>query len=214
MARGPGRFQGQAGSDERGANWRGGAGRGPIVAMNTPATRPAAPPRDPARLFLALWPDAPARRALHAWQQALRWPPDARLTAPPHLHLTLHFIGNVPRARLPELASSLVQPFTPFDWVLDDFAVWHHGIAVLQPSGEVPAALVELHAGLADALHSLALPVETRPFRPHVTLARHGSGAALPDGAIAPPPVHWRVHEGYVLAESAGGYHVLQRFAA
>jgi RNA 2',3'-cyclic 3'-phosphodiesterase len=179
--------------------------------MNAPASCPAAPPRDPARLFLALWPDAPTRRAMHAWQQALRWPSNARLTAPAHLHLTLHFIGNVPRSRLPELATGLVQPFTPFEWVLDEFAVWHQGIAVLQPSGETPIALMALHAGLADALSALALPVETRPFRPHVTLARHGGGAAL-KVAAAPPPVHWRANDGYVLAESAGGYRVLQRF--
>ncbi|HEX5687329.1 MAG TPA: RNA 2',3'-cyclic phosphodiesterase [Ideonella sp.] len=179
--------------------------------MNPP---PSTPPRDPARLFLAMWPDPPTQRAMHAWQQVLRWPSNVRPTAPAHLHLTLHFIGNVPRARLPALASGLVQPFAPFDWVLDEFTVWHHGIAVLQPSGETPAELIALHAGLADALRTLALPVETRPFRPHVTLARHGSGAALPEGTTPPPPVHWRVDNGYVLAESAGGYRVLQRFAA
>lgn len=179
-----------------------------------PTASPSAAPRDPARLFLALWPDAPTRRAMQAWQQALHWPSNARLTAPPHLHLTLHFIGNVPRARLPELATGLVQPFTPVELVLDQFAVWHHGIAVLQPSGETPAALIDLHGALAEALRALALPIEDRPFRPHVTLARHGSGAALPEGATPPPPVRWRADDGYVLAESAGGYQVLQRFAA
>jgi 2'-5' RNA ligase len=175
---------------------------------------PQASLRDPARLFLALWPDEPTRRGLQAWQQALHWPSTARLTAPSDLHLTLHFIGNVPRARLPELATGLAQPFMPFDWVLDEFAVWHHGISVLQPSGEPPAALLRLHASLAQALRLLALPVDARPFRPHVTLARHGSGARLPEGVALPPAVHWHADAGYVLAESAGGYRVLQRFTA
>lgn len=180
-----------------------------------PATRP--PGRDPARLFLALWPDAAALRAIQAWQQAVAWPSGARLTAAANLHVTLHFIGNVPRARLPELTDGLgppqVQPFAPFDWALDEFDVWHHGIAVLQPSRPAPAALLALHASLAQALQTLQLPVETRPFRPHLTLARHGTGAALRTGA-SPAPVHWRADAGYVLAESAGGYHVLQRFGA
>ena len=176
-----------------------------------PDERP--PRRDPARLFLALWPDATALRAIQAWQQAVAWPSGARLTATPDLHLTLHFIGNVPRSRLPELTASLVQPFAPFDWVLDEFAVWQHGIAVLQPGQAAPAELLELHAGLARALDSLQLPVETRPFRPHVTLARHGTGAALRDG-VEPAAARWRADAGYVLAESAGGYHVLQRFGA
>lgn len=174
-----------------------------------PAERPSG--RDPARLFLALWPDAAALRAIQAWQQAVDWPSAARPTAASDLHLTLHFIGNVPRARLPELAAGLVQPLAPFDWVLDEFAVWHHGISVLQPSGPAPSELLALHAGLAQALHALQLPVDDRPFRPHVTLARHGTGAVL-CGGVGPAPVRWRVDAGYVLAESAGGYRVLQRF--
>lgn len=173
----------------------------------------AAPERDPARLFLALWPGAAARQAIQAWQQAVRWPPNARLTAPHHLHMTLHFIGNVPRARLPELVDGLAQAFTPFDWLLDEFAVWHRGIAVLQAGSPAPVELTALHAGLAEALQALRLPVETRPFRPHVTLARHGGGAALQPGEVV-APVHWRADAGYVLAESAAGYQVLQRFGA
>ncbi len=175
--------------------------------------RPPAALRDPARLFLALWPDAPTRRALQTWSEALHWPANARRTTPNHLHLTLHFIGNVPRARLPELADGLAQAFMPFELVLDEFTVWHHGIAVLQPTGDTPAALAGLHSALAEALRALALPVEARPFRPHVTLARHASGAKLREGE-APVLVCWRADNGYVLAESAGGYRVLQHFPA
>lgn len=169
-----------------------------------------APAPDPARLFLALWPDAAARRALQAWQGAIAWPADARPTAAAQLHLTLHFIGAVPRSRLPALLAGLDRPFTPFTLQLADFALWRGGIAVLQPA-EAPAALATLHADLADALRALALPVDERPFRPHVTLSRH-AGGAVP--APPPAPVVWRADAGYVLAESAGGYRVLQSFGA
>lgn len=164
---------------------------------------------DPARLFLALWPDEPLRAALRAWQQAIRWPPAARPTAPANLHLTLHFIGAVPRARLPELAGGLARPCPAFELVLDRFAVWPHGVAVLEPA-TVPEAMTALMATLADALRALALPVDTRPYRPHATLARHAAHARL--AGSAPPPLRWPVNTGYVLAESAGGYRVLQRF--
>jgi 2'-5' RNA ligase len=168
-------------------------------------------PADPARLFIALWPDEVVHAQLLAWQRSVSWPRGARPAAAAGLHMTLHFVGTVPRSRLPELAVALaVPPVPPFELLLDEFAVWHHGIAVLQPSAKAPDELLLLHARLGDALRSLALPVETRPFRPHVTLARHGEGATL--AGAAPAPVRWAGGDGHVLAESAGGYHVLQRF--
>jgi len=125
--------------------------------------------------------------------------------------MTLHFIGAVPRSRLPELARGLaVPPVAPFELVLDEFSVWHHGIAVLQPSAPAPGPLANLHGHLADALRSLELPAESRPFRPHVTFARHGQGGTLSDAS--PVPVRWACDGSYVLAESAGGYHVLMKF--
>jgi site-specific recombinase XerD len=54
-----------------------------------------------------------------------------------------------------------------------------------------------------------AFPIESRPYRPHVTLARRGQGAApkRPIGQIT-----WRA-SGYALVESAGGkYSVLQEW--
>jgi 2'-5' RNA ligase len=176
-----------------------------------PATQHPSSARDPARLFIALWPDEAVRAGLVAWQRAVSWPRAARPAAPTGLHLTLHFIGAVPRARLTELAAGLaVPPVSPFELVLDEFAVWHHGIAVLQPSRKAPDALAILHAELAEALRALELPVETRPLRPHVTFARHGQGATL--ATAPPPPVRWTSDGAYVLAESAGGYHVLMSF--
>ncbi|MEK8030906.1 RNA 2',3'-cyclic phosphodiesterase [Ideonella sp. DXS29W] len=172
-----------------------------------------APTRDPARLFLALWPAEAQRQSLHDWQQAVRWTPAARLTPAEHLHLTLHFIGPVPRIRLDELASGLALAWDPIDLVLDRFSVWPRGIAVLEPGGRTPPALQALHDALAQRLFGLDLPVETRPFRPHVTLARRADGAKLVSDA-GPQALRWRANAGHVLVESAGGYRVLQHFAA
>jgi 2'-5' RNA ligase len=77
----------------------------------------------------------------------------------------------------------------------------------------VPEALQTLHEALADALRRAGLPVESRPLRPHVTLARHAAHAEFP---AEPLDVVWRV-EGYALVESrlaTGEYRVVERYAA
>jgi RNA 2',3'-cyclic 3'-phosphodiesterase len=164
------------------------------------------------RLFLALWADDATRATLAAWQHTWQWPPGAKLVAPERLHLTLHFIGNVPAARRAELSTLLRVPFEPVDLAFGAGSVWPGGIAVLQPSA-TPRALADLHARLAQALRSAALPAEERPYRPHVTLARK-AGAAIPPEAGA--SLRWRADSGYVLVQSlanGGGYDVLERFS-
>lgn len=59
------------------------------------------------RLFLALWPTAETRAGLEAHGDAWSWPAQARRTRPERLHVTLHFLGVVPLARLPELRTGL-----------------------------------------------------------------------------------------------------------
>lgn len=163
----------------------------------------------PARLFLALWPDAAARRRCVAWQRRWRWPPGASVVAPERLHLTLHFIGDVDPARLPELGAGLALPFAPFDIAFGLPRLWRGGLALAVPQA-VPEPLLALHAALGDALRRLELPVEARPFRPHLTLARRADGAEPPAEALA---CGWRV-ERYALVRSANGYRTVAEFGA
>ena len=163
------------------------------------------------RLFLALWPARDFLPELVAHADAWWWPEQARRTRPERLHVTLHFIGGVPAARLPALREGLALPWTGTDaLVLDQASVWHGGIAVLEAS-QVPPALAQLHEALAGRLRALDLPVESRPYRPHVTLARKAFGARPP----APTPLHWRAAPGYALVRTVGGgrgYETLQAF--
>lgn len=154
-----------------------------------------------ARLFLALWPDEPALDAIAAWQAAFGWPERARPHAREAWHLTLHFLGDVPRARLPEMVLALRGPVEPFEVELDAATVWHGGIAVLE-STRIPPALAALHARLGTVLHALSLRVDERPYRPHVTLARHAQGACVPTAPGVLP--RWRA-SSWALVESAGG---------
>jgi 2'-5' RNA ligase len=74
----------------------------------------------------------------------------------------------------------------------------------------VPPGLAALHATLAHTLGALGLRIDERPFRPHVTLARHAQGTPLPAEG---PRWTWPVN-GYALVHSVRGpplrYDVLQ----
>jgi len=165
-----------------------------------------------ARLFVALWPDRAVRRSLADYRNVWSWQGRPAQVRDNKLHITLHFLGDVARARLPELRTALAVPCTTFDLVLGRPVLLRRGIAVIEPLS-VPDELLALHAVLKEALCGFGLPVESRPFRPHVTLARHALQAGFPAQALK---VLWRV-EGYALLESrmeTGEYRVLERYPA
>src|SRR3954469_10110884 len=132
------------------------------------------------RLFLGIWPPPGVHSQILQCAYAWQWPASARRTAPERMHVTLHFLGNVPVERVPALQQGLSCEWAGCKLELDRAEVWPGGIAVLEAS-RVPAALADLHAQLAEALRQLELTVETRRYRPHVTLARKGLGASPPE---------------------------------
>ena len=165
-----------------------------------------------ARLFLALWPAPQVRQALAACRDAIAWPAGASPTADAKLHLTLHFIGSVPAAQVDAIAAALQVPVQGFELRLDRVERWPGGTMVLRPAA-VPQPLLQCHADLAEALWRVDLPVESRAYRPHVTLARRVA-AAMPLAPTAPAtPIHWPV-AGYALLRSQpdGRYSVLARY--
>ena len=171
----------------------------------TASRLPAAVPV--ARLFLALWPGPVALRVLAAWQARWAWPGGAAIVPAERLHMTLHFIGPVPVARLPEVKAGLAVPLRRFDIGFGRAELWPRGLAVLCPDA-LPEGLATLHAELQAALQRLALPVPARALRPHVTLARKATGAEPP---TEPLRLTWRA-TGYALVQSDGGYRTLQRY--
>ena len=158
------------------------------------------------RLFLALWPDPALRHLLAGRRDAWTWPKGAAPVHADKLHVTLHFLGSLPSERLPELLDGVAVPFEPFRLDLTHAALWHNGIAVLEPS-LTPPGLAALHGRLSDALLALGLQPEARRYRPHVTMARRATGATVPaDG----PPVLWDVRS-YALVESKNGVYTVLR---
>jgi 2'-5' RNA ligase len=166
-----------------------------------------------ARLFLALVPGEDVQAALAAHGDAWQWNAGAARYAPPDWHVTLHFMGPVARHCLDELRAGLAVPITPFELRLGLPELWPHGLAVLCPE-TVPAGLQQLHARLGQALQHLGLKTDPRPYRPHLTLARHAAQAQMP---LQRAVIDWHV-ESYALMEATGTagsrYRVLQPYGA
>ena len=185
--------------------------RGQHLSMDVDAQGAMAPGAVSTRLFVALWPGEPVRQTLAQHQQQWRWPRGSSPVRREKLHMTLHFLGQVPRERLPELAGELVVSVEPFELQLDRDELWHGGIAVLSPAA-IPEALKVLHAALHDVLRRLQLNPAREGLRPHVTLARRAAHAQRPAPGAA---IVWPV-QGYVLVESepapSSGYRVLRAY--
>ncbi len=167
--------------------------------------------RDPARLFLAVWPEAGVRGRLADYRDAWRWPAGARPVADEALHVTLHFIGAFARARVADLIASMVTAPVPRMRLRAGAAeVWKGGIAVLRVDGG--AALAALHARLGALLADAGVTLDERPYSPHVTLARK---AARAEPLAMQRELAW-VANGFALVESIPGgtarYEVLERF--
>jgi 2'-5' RNA ligase len=165
----------------------------------------------PARLFVGLWPADDVRQAIEEHAAAWQWPARAVRTRSERLHLTLHFLGQRPAGELPLLRRVLDVGWEGCELELDRCTVWPGGIAVLESSA-VPPALARLHADLASRLAAAGVPLDARPYRPHVTLARKAAGARPPPQCAS---LRWRAAPAYALVQSlpgGGGYRTLQCF--
>jgi RNA 2',3'-cyclic 3'-phosphodiesterase len=104
--------------------------------------------------------------------------PVIRWVDPAGIHLTLAFLGYLTDERLveamqaAETAAHQVSPFVcrlshlgAFDSLLHPRVIW---MGINEPSG----SLQQLHRALNWELEQRKFPVETRPFSPHLTLAR------------------------------------------
>jgi 2'-5' RNA ligase len=180
----------------------------------------------PARVFLALWPTDEVRKRLAEEGNRLHGLLSGRVSRPDTLHLTLVFIGDLKRTRLPELCEQLrAVSSSNFQLELDLADCWRHNrIAYLMPS-KPPSVLFELVTVLENTLDTLAIPFDRRPYKPHVTLLRKadcqkGNPAS---GRVSTSP-EWRdlaamtwAAKDFVLVESVPAingahYQILEQF--
>jgi 2'-5' RNA ligase len=129
------------------------------------------------RVFVALEIPSAARENLAALLQALRAvSPQTRWVRSENLHVTLKFIGEVAEAKLAAICSALAgvrfeQPVTLDFRGLGFFPNEKHP-RVLWAGIEASPNLSVLAADIDRATEKLGIPVERRPFSPHLTVAR------------------------------------------
>jgi len=160
------------------------------------------------RLFIALWPAAAERRRLQALAAGHRSP--WRPKPAPDLHLTLAFLGELPRARLPGLAAILArQGAQAPPIVLDRLEAWGGGRLACAVGPGTPS-LRAWQGRLRASLAAAGLVTGRRAFVPHVTLATRAapaSGGGQPRQAMAKPirPAVRLACASLVLVESRPG---------
>jgi 2'-5' RNA ligase len=166
------------------------------------------------RLFFALWPDEAVREGLRRIARQPVRHAGGKPVTPANFHVTLKFLGNTDeksRECLCAAADGLC--FTPFELCLDTLGQWPKPRILWLGARRVPPALATLASDLDQAAVSCGFGPETRPYRPHVTLARKAAQAGR-SGPVK--PFVWRV-DSFVLAASdtlpqGARYRVLRAF--
>jgi 2'-5' RNA ligase len=165
------------------------------------------------RLFFALWPDDETRQALARLSQTIGTT-DFKRMQPHNLHVTLVFLGSVDKnieLSLKQSAASITAQ--SFELIFDCLSYWSKPkILCLTCRQPVPDAAMMLVNALATVALNCALQVDTRPYTPHITLARHARH--LPNVKIE--PIVWRAGS-FCLVESCSepngvNYKVLQQW--
>jgi 2'-5' RNA ligase len=128
------------------------------------------------RLFTAI--DLPEDIVTNLSKLLVRLKPTARInwTSPQNLHITTKFIGEWPDERMPELTTTLhivpSRPAIPIAIEKLGFFPNPHSPRVFWTGVNAGDALVQLARDTEDALATLGIAKEQRPYLPHLTLAR------------------------------------------
>jgi 2'-5' RNA ligase len=132
------------------------------------------------RSFIAVPLDASVRCFAEERIRALRERPGGegvRWARPENLHVTLHFLGNIERAIVPELVAAVGEEtagLAPFTAQVGGVRTFPPGkrprVVVLDVGPE--AALAELASAVERGVQRVGFEAEERPFRPHLTLGR------------------------------------------
>ncbi len=137
------------------------------------------------RLFVALRPPAEARSALLALMGGVA---DARWQSDAQLHATLAFLGTLDRHQAEAVAAALARleaaplrlGFGPFD----TFLTPRGQVSTLWIGLTPQAAVAALASRVSHLLLAAGIPLPTRKFVPHVTLARFPARGAAPASLV------------------------------
>src|SRR5262249_47310244 len=136
------------------------------------------------RLFIALDIEDSIRERIEKFVDGVRgFAPDARWVRPESLHVTLKFIGEKPEEAVSDIARVLSQiEGEAFDLKFGGYGFFPTAKAarVFWVGLESGPGLAELARRVDEQTHTLGIPLEEHPFRPHLTLARGGGRSGAP----------------------------------
>jgi RNA 2',3'-cyclic 3'-phosphodiesterase len=128
------------------------------------------------RLFtgISVAPDVLAN--LSKLLNTLRSTADVKWSPAENLHLTMKFIGEWPEERLNEMIEALRRASAgpPIEISINGLG-WFpnpHSPRVLVAAVHAPESLRKLAHFIDETTHGLGVPMETRPYSPHLTLAK------------------------------------------
>jgi 2'-5' RNA ligase len=125
-----------------------------------------------------------------------------RPVSPENLHLTLAFIGEIARSRLPALIDVAAKlQGEAMTLVLDRLGGFRRAGVAWIGSSRPPHELGVFAAALARALAAAGIECDERPFHPHMTIARR---CRVPPDEQAIGPYAWPIDE-FILLQSETG---------
>ena len=152
---------------------------------------------DSSRLFFALWPDDQTRLELGRLSQAIE-AKGLRPVQSHNVHVTLVFLGHVDAASELLIKHSVTGiSAKPFVLTFDQLNYWSKPKVLCLTCSQLIEDVETLVAALAMEVASCGLQTESRPYKPHITLARNAR--FLPD--LYFKPIVWRVGS-FCLVES------------
>ena len=147
------------------------------------------------RVFLALDIPESVRTAIARYMDGLRnFAPDVRWVRPESLHITLKFIGEQDPEQVEKIKQALsVVKAAPFEIAFRDTGFFPNARRprVFWVGIQAPESLAKLASNIDHAVALTGVPLETNPYKPHLTLSRSGSGRPhakhgdRPDNALA-----------------------------
>ena len=136
------------------------------------------------RLFIALDIDEAIRQQITRFIEGVQpFAPDARWVKPESLHVTLKFIGEQPEGALDRMKSALESVRTDVGEIHFrgyGFFPTPKSARVFWIGMETGPELAALAAAIDAQMPALGIAKETRPFSPHLTLARAHGGSGAP----------------------------------
>jgi RNA 2',3'-cyclic 3'-phosphodiesterase len=149
------------------------------------------------RLFIALWPDEKTRRLLHQFNRNLLIP-GCKPMNPANFHVTLVFIGNVADQKARDIADRLMDMSArPLQLIFDELSYWRKPKILCLTCSHPDPEVMQLAQSLTEIIEDFEVVLDTRPFCPHVTLARH----VYDKPEVDFKPIVWQA-DSYCLVES------------